>query len=70
MSTSQSIGILISIRHTLSDHVAGVTGAPLPLLYAHVADVTGAPLPLLFLVLCRWLLAVVVVAIVVIVMSN
>ena len=50
-----------SIHETLSDHVVGVTGAPFPLLYAHVVDVTGAPLPLLFLVLCRWLLAVVVV---------
>ena len=40
------------------------------LISAHVADVTGAPLPLLFLVLCRWSLAVAVVAIIVIVMSN
>ena len=66
----KQIGAIISIHQTLSDHVAGATGAPLPLLDAHVADVASAPLPLLFLVLCRWLLAVVVVAVIVKVMSD
>ena len=58
------------MRQTRYDHVAGVTGAPLPLLYGNVADVASVPLPLLLLALCRWLLAVVVVAIIVIVMRD
>ena len=55
----------------MSDHAAGIPGdsAPLPL-YAHVADVASDPLPLLFLVMCRWWLAVVVVALIVRAMNN
>ena len=56
VSKSSEFGQFISIHQTLSDHVAGVA---------------GAPLPLFSLVLCCWLLAAVVgVAIIVIVMSD
>ena len=68
MSTSQ---VNLKKHQTLSDHVDGVTGAPLPLLYDHVADVTGAPLPLLSMVMCCRLFDVVaVVAISVIIVSD